>query len=138
MCESRPWPIRIVSKDTSNSFVFFRAPGSQPVLTENTQKGKEGKAPGGEENKQCLYRSEEVRGKVPGTTCNGACFNSANIQTLGDVGRQREWRSASAYKGTKPKSQPHITAPVAGATYDFLLFIKQLIKQCIFTKIIFI
>ena len=56
MCESRSWPTRIASKDTSftlrdtiYSFVFFRAPGSEPVLTENTQKGKEGKAPGGEE-----------------------------------------------------------------------------------------
>ena len=98
MCESRSWPTRIASKDTSNSFVFFRAQGSQPVLTENTQKGKEGKALGGEENKQCLYRSEKVRGQVPGTTCNGACSKSANIQTPGDVrAPEGEWRSASAY-----------------------------------------
>ena len=48
--------------------------------------------------------SEEVRGQVPGTICNGACSKSANIQTPGlDVHldehpeRPREWRSASAY-----------------------------------------
>ena len=28
MCESRSWPTRIASKDISNSFVFFKAPGS--------------------------------------------------------------------------------------------------------------
>ena len=72
-----------------------------------------------------VYRSEEVRGQVPGTKCNGACSKSANIQTQGDVGRPREWRSASDYRGIKPKSRPHSTAPVAGATYAFYYLLSR-------------
>ena len=48
---------------------------------------KESTGPVGEENEQCLDRNEEVRGQVPGTTCNGACTKSAinNTQTPGYV-----------------------------------------------------
>ena len=83
MCESRSCPTRIASKDTSNSFFFFRAQ-ARSLHWPKTHRKEKGKAPGGEEN-ICLYKSEEVRGQVPGTTCNGAYSKSRNIQTPADV-----------------------------------------------------
>ena len=66
----------------------------------------------GEENEQCLYRNEEVRGQVPETTCNGARTKSAinNTQTPGYV------RAPEGVVTEAPS-----TAPVTGATL-YLLF----------------
>ena len=46
-------------------------------------------------------RVKEVRGQVPGTTCNGAHTNSAinNYHTSGYVRAEREW-SAGVSSGT--------------------------------------
>ena len=61
-------------------------------------------------------RMQEVRGQVPGTTCNGARTNSAinNSQTSGYIRApeyyavlQREWRAgttASSAKGGRPEA----------------------------------
>ena len=64
--------------------------------------------------RHCI-RVKEVRGQVPGTTCNGARTNSAIKNRASNYIRaEREWRaglSAPGAKGGGPKT------PLAGVTY---------------------
>ena len=54
-------------------------------------------------------RVREMRGQVPGTTCNGARNNSAinNTQASSYIRAEREWRaglSAPGAKGGRPRA----------------------------------
>ena len=65
--------------------------------------GKEMRNPLGE---RMIYRSEEVRGQVPGTKCNRARTKSAinNYQASVDVRAEREWRTG--YRAELPSGPP--------------------------------
>ena len=63
----------------------LRTPGSQPVPTENHTEINETQALWVKRMSNAYIRVKEVRGQVPGTTCNGARTNSAinNSQNSG-------------------------------------------------------
>ena len=58
-----------------------------------------------------MYRSEEVRGQVTGTSCNMARTISAinNYQASGDVRAEREWRDGIS--GGTPEQTTRVEYP---------------------------
>ena len=70
-------------------------------------------------------RVKEVRGQVPGTTCNGARTNSAinNTQASSYLREEREWRAGLSAPGAKsggPKT------PLAGVTVQYIVILLEI------------
>ena len=121
MCESRSWPTRIASKDTSNSFLFFRAQARRLTDREHTER-KKGKASGAKRINSANIGVERWEVKCLELHVTGHAPRVRTSRPRVTLGLPREWRSVSAYRGTKPKSRPHSTAPSLAPHIFFIIY----------------